>query len=398
MTAVLICGWARPAAAQSSAIFPLDHFWTHALDAPFAAGPAADAARVYVPLSTGQLVALAPGLAAPIWSVELAADATPVAADGRLFVSAAGAIHALDGATGSVVWRLPAGPLAAPLVHRAGWLVVALADGAVQAVRASDGVVVWARTLPAPLAAAAAADDNALAVALSNGRVLLMVLETGATRWERPLGAPAAGVTLDRDRLFVGTSDGFFWSLRAHDGSLDWRWRLGAKPVGAPAVDPERVYVAALDNIVRGFSRNSGNVRWSYTLPTRPLSGPALVDGLLVLASGAVGLPGLTYVNSRTGAAAGNTPALPSSKETTRSQFPVIITGGAAPRAFVATATTSGDWEVHGYRQTFLSAVAGAWLFGPLYDIRLRLEYAIGIIRFGSRVTLPLPPPPLPPA
>jgi len=394
--AVLTC-WARPALAQGSAIFPLDHFWTHVLDAPFAAPPAADARHIYVPMQTGSLVAIDPASNAPGWSAELAVDTAPIAADGRVYAAAAGAVHALDAATGAVAWRLPAGPLAAPLVYRAGWLIVTLADGAIQAVRAADGSVMWALSADAPAAAAPAIDGNLLAVPLADGRIIAIDLPSGKTHWARPLGAVASGITISGDRVFAGTRDGSFWSLETDDGDIDWRWRVGARAIGAPAADSDAVYAVAADNVVRGFSRGSGNQRWSLALTTRALAGPSLIDGVLVVTTGEVGRPGLTYIRTDTGTSGGRTPPLPDATETMRVQYPVLVSTGAAPRAFLATATPGGHWALHGYRQTFLAPGGiGAIAFGPRYEIRLRLDVATGIRIFGIRVPLVPPVPGVP--
>jgi outer membrane protein assembly factor BamB len=394
LTALSFFAFAASAAAQTSAIFPLDHFWSHALDAPFAAAPAADGRHVYVPLQTGRLSAIDPASNAVVWSVELAATGPLLADDGRVFVPAAGAVHALDAATGALAWRVPAAALSAPLAHRGGWLVVALADGAVQGVRAADGSVVWARSLGSPVASAPSIDGDVLAVGLADGRVVAMHVGTGATLWERPLGSIASGLTLSGDRVFAGTNDGFFWALRTRDGAVDWRWRTGSRFIGAAAVDANGVYAVAVDNVVRGFRRGNGNQRWSHALTTRALAGPMIVDGLLVITTAEVGKPGLLYVRPDTGAGAGRTPPLPVVNETMRVQFPALITLDAEPRAILASATPGGDWTLHAYRQTFLTSTPGVLAWGPKYDIRLRLDYAIGIRVFGTGLPLvPLVPP-----
>lgn len=379
------------AATPASTLFPLDHFWTHQLDSPFAAAPAVDDRRVYVPLETGQLVAFEPGRAEPVWSVELPADGPPLAAGGKLFVPATGAIHALDAATGAVVWRLPAGALAAPLTHRTGWLIVALADGALQAVRAGDGAVVWARAMSAPLAAAPSIDGNLLAAALTDGRLAVIDIATGKSIWEKTLGSRPGGLTLSGDRIFVSTDNGFFWSIKTRDGDLDWRYRLGTRLVGAAAADADRIYAVALDNIVRGFTRGSGHISWSAALPTRALAGPEIIDGIVVITTGDVGEPGLTYIDAKRGAAVGQTPALPGIEETMRAQYPAVIVPGAS-FAVIVTANVSGDWQLHAYRQTFLTAATGPVAFGKLYEVRLRLEITAGHPIWGTRVT-PAPPP-----
>jgi hypothetical protein len=176
--------------------------------------------------------------------------------------------------------------------------------------------------------------------------------------------------------------------LTASKGAVDWRWRLGARVIGAPVTDGERVFVVAVDNVVRGLSRGSGNQRWKYALTTRALAGPLLADGLIIITTGEVGHPGLTYIQPDKGAAAGRTPPLATLDETMRVQFPAIVTRGASPRALLATATPAGDWTIHGYRQTFLQAAAGTIAFGKKFEIRQRLDIVTGVRAFGVRVFL----------
>jgi len=399
LTALLLIAVASPGFAQAphprvmplSALFPLDHFWSVPFDSPVSAPPAADDRRVYVPLATGQLVAYEPGRDEPVWSVELATDTAPIAADGQLYVHAAGALHALDAATGALRWRLPAGELAVPPIVRSGWLILALADGGLQAVRGQDGVVLWAQAMRAPLTSPPSIDGNMFAAAFADRRIALIDIATGAPKWERTLGSRPGGITLSGDRIFVATDDGHFLSLETRDGDLDWPWRLGSRIVGAAAADGDRIYVVALDNIVRGFTRGSGHISWSAALPTRALAGPEIIDGIVVITTGDVGEPGLTYFDGKRGSPAGRTPALPGIEETMRAQYPAVIVPGAS-FAVIVTANVSGDWQLHAYRQTFLTAATGPVAFGKLYEVRLRLEITAGHPIWGTRVT-PAPPP-----
>ena len=416
LTALVLLAAASPSFAQASrsrvaapsTLFPLDLFWSLPFDAPLAAAPAADDRRVYVPLATGQVAAYEPGRDDHVWSVELAADAPLVAADGQLYVHAAGALHALDTATGALRWRLPADELAVPPVARSGWLLIGLADGGLQAVRGQDGVVLWAQSMGAPLVSPPSIDGDTFAAAFADGRVAVMDIATGKATWEKTLGARPGGLTLSGDRIFVSTDDGHFWSIKTRDGDLDWRWRVGSRIVGAAAADGDRIYAVALDNIVRGFSRGSGHVQWSYPIPTRALGGPLLIDGLVVITRAEVGAPGLTYINAKTGVAAGRTPPIePKPEETTRVQFPVSLSAVLPPPAVntprfaaIVTATTAGDWHIHAYRQTFSPAFVAATpaplTWGKLYEVRFRLDIWVGPMVWGERITLVPPVPQVP--
>lgn len=236
----------------------------------------------HVPPATVSAFTLDEGRAA--WSVELIPEHPLAYDEGRLFVIAGEAIHALNADTGAVLWREPAGTLTAPPLAQGGWVVTAAA-GEVVARRASDGTVVW-RQAYAPVRLAPTIEGDVLYVPVADARVLALDLTTGAMKWERRFrGAPSEIAAL-AGRVYVGSEDRYFYCLDAVDGSDEWRHRTGAAVIGRPVVDAERVYVAAMDNQIHGYDRVSGARRWQAALPFRPTAGPVLF-GTAVTAPGA---------------------------------------------------------------------------------------------------------------
>jgi outer membrane protein assembly factor BamB len=186
--------------------------------------------------------------------------------------------------TGTVAWRLELREqLSAPLVWDSGWLIGTTSSGTVLAFRAKDGGLIWRQELGAPIQRTAALAADRVYVPIENGRIVALQVETGEPLWERRLGgAPNDVLALD-DRLFVGSNDNYFYSIRARDGEILWRWPTGADVVGLPVVDNQRVYFVSLDNILRGLDRNTGNQRWKRVLPLRPTRGPVVADDLLLI-------------------------------------------------------------------------------------------------------------------
>jgi outer membrane protein assembly factor BamB len=100
---------------------------------------------------TGATANALPGMLKRSWKIDLGTEvATPVAADGRVFVAAKNehTIHALDAATGKTLWTFTADARidSPPSVHR-GLLVFGGADGFLYCVRAGDGQLAWRRRL-----------------------------------------------------------------------------------------------------------------------------------------------------------------------------------------------------------------------------------------------------------
>jgi outer membrane protein assembly factor BamB len=256
-----------------------------ALDAQPAAPAAFDAASAYLPLKGGRLVAIDLRSGSVRWTGELATPWAPSVDVGLVVVAGDELLTALDAATGRTLWRAPVpGGFSAPPIAAGGWVIGASAGGDVISIRATDGHVLWTRSLGSPVRVRPALTASGVYVSLDDGRVVSLDLTSGAPRWERELeGKPGELLVLD-DRLFVGADDKFFYSLKTGDGGERWKRRIGGRPAGPAAVDAKRVYYVALDNILYALDVNNGGLKWHEQLPMRPSGGPLVVGDLVVVA------------------------------------------------------------------------------------------------------------------
>ncbi|MGH9346641.1 MAG: PQQ-binding-like beta-propeller repeat protein [Vicinamibacterales bacterium] len=294
----------KPLKPEPLPILPAEEVWTAKFDVPPAANAFMDGERVYVPLQVRGIRALVRATGAPLWSEPVDLTHPPLGAGGQLLIALPSELRALDPATGGLRWvRALDRPLAAELTATNG-LVLAVTDaGDALAIRAEDGETVWRRSLGAVSRHVPAWLSPATAVlTLADGRVMALDARSGATVWERSLpGTPSAPATA-RDRVFVGSTNNFFYALDARSGDERWRWRTGGDVVGA-AADGERVYFVSLDNLLRAVNRDNGNQLWKTSLPTRP-SAPPMAFGDTVVLTGVA--PRFDAYNGKTGAALGS--------------------------------------------------------------------------------------------
>ncbi len=254
--------------------------WTVPISARPAAAPVIAGDQIFVVPQSGIVAAhrISDGLEA--WRVELRAD-QPVAVEGsRVFVAAGEMIHALDAASGSVVWRAPSGAVTAPLVAQNGWLLVASASG-LTALRSEDGTKVWSRDTGPQRLRATIEGDN-LYVPLDDGRLLALDLKTGTERWKRHFAGAASEVLAFPDRIYVGSADKFFYCFDADDGAWEWHRRVGAVPRGRPAAAGMHLFETSIDNTLRAYDRNSGALLWHPSVPFRP-SAPIVIGSVVVV-------------------------------------------------------------------------------------------------------------------
>src|SRR5207253_9523901 len=137
-------------------------------------------------------------------------------------------------------------------------------------------------------------------------RVVALRLDTGAPVWEHRLGGAPTDILASDERLYLGSTDNFFYCLNAADGEQAWRWRTGADPIGRPLADEQTVYFVSLDHVLRALNRNSGVQRWKAPLPLRPTGGPVKAAQTIIV----TGLsPTVRAYNVKDGKPAGDFPA-----------------------------------------------------------------------------------------
>lgn len=287
------------APAQKAPTLQVAADWACPLPAPPAALPAYDEAHAYVPLQSGELVAVSRERGAIVWTVKVESPGHLAAGDGLVFVPTLGAIEARDAASGALRWRVEVeGLLSAPPVWQNGWLLIATDRANALMLRAATGERLWQRSFEANLRLPSALTGDRIYAALDNGRVVALQLATGETIWERPLGGRATAIAPLDDRVFVGSDDRHFYCLGWKNGKVTWRWRTGGAIVGTPAIDEDRVYFLALDNVLRALDRGNGHQAWHINVPFRPAAGPVLRNGLLVV-SGLAELRGYQAADGR---------------------------------------------------------------------------------------------------
>ncbi|HYT76383.1 MAG TPA: PQQ-binding-like beta-propeller repeat protein, partial [Vicinamibacterales bacterium] len=313
---------------------------------PVGAPPTSDGQRIYLPLRSGQLMALDVKDGHKVWQSTMT-TVRPVGEDaGLVFVAAADAIEALRGSDGKSAWTLPRVKAAAPLLVTGGWIIAAT-DTEVLAIRAKDGEVVW-RHAAGGVRLQPALDGERVYTGADDGRVLALALASGDLAWEKYVQGGVTALTAHDGRVYVGAGDKYFYCFDAKRGHEAWRRRIGSSVSGRIAVDDDRVYVAARDNIVYALDRSNGNQRWLAPLHRRPIDGVVARGHIVFVAvasaelvmfydkdgrpSGTVGLPGAMLPDIP-----------PDIRETDEGLSVVVVTGGLSNQWQVTLLATAGE-------------------------------------------------------
>lgn len=317
-------------AATTTPVLTLDARWVTTFEEPPAATPGFDSAGAYVPLKSGELVAVDLDRGTIRWKLGTATSFTPATGDGLVFLATEDGIEARQAITGDLAWRtaLPGG-VAAPLYWDTGWLIASTSSGDLAAFRAADGALMWRKQLGSALTGPPGPALDRLFLPLADKRLVAVELATGDTIWERTFTAAITSLLALDDQLVVGTASKHVSSHDLRRGNQRWIWRLGGDLAGIPAADDKRIYLASRDNMLRAVDRKSGNMRWHEGLSSRPAGGPLrFADAVLMplVSNQIVGFDPGTGEQTVSAAAAGEIGLQPYVRAGVRQTLPQLIT------------------------------------------------------------------------
>ncbi len=243
----------------------------------------ANANAVFVPMLDGRVAALSLATGNLLWETPASTAFTiaPVLGQSVLYLALEreggngkeGLLRAHDAATGLTRWTavLPATIRSVP-VETGGKIYLALADGFLYALNATDGSRVWKSADHIAAAQPVTVTEAVAYVSDDAGRCLALDAGTGATLWAATLVGKPGRIGCDTERLYVGTDEAFLYALDGKTGRTVWRRRMGATIEAAPLAMGKRIYVASHDNFVYALNGRTGEQYWRQQMAGRLLT------------------------------------------------------------------------------------------------------------------------------
>jgi outer membrane protein assembly factor BamB len=164
-------------------------------------------------------------------------------------------------------------------------LYLATEDGPIMAYAWEEAREVWRVSLGEP-ALAMSVGGGLLVVSGRSGSLVALDAVTGTPVWEfRGEGVFQAPATFDAkaENLFIGDSEGFFYSLSARTGKTRFRWGTGAAITVPPLVEEDHVFMVSYANTLFVYRPGNGHELWRANLPGRPASAPVRVRRRVVV-------------------------------------------------------------------------------------------------------------------
>lgn len=248
-------------------------------------------------LSSVLPVPAAPAAPAAVWTGSLGAKvwASPVARDGLVYVGTVdGRVHAIRARDGGSAWTWTGGPaLYGAALVTAESLYFVDDECACVCLARNDGSLRWRTKLNSRSVAAGNPTFNhrcavpvisgdRLYVGSTDGAICALEAASGKMLWRREVGAAIhAPVAMDGDRLIAGCFDGTVLVLDCRTQGELARVKLGGPVASAPVVAGDAVLVGCRDYLLYGLGRTDLATRWRNSFWFSWVeSVPALVDGL----------------------------------------------------------------------------------------------------------------------
>jgi outer membrane protein assembly factor BamB len=266
---------------------PLSVAWRYQTDQTTDLTPAADAQTVFVPLSSGVLMALNASDGKLNWKAEAGGvfSAIPVVDDRSVYMAqrygeqsdkpVGGTLRALSKTTGVTLWMrtLPVA-LSAGLAVDATAVFAATSDGTVYAFDKRTSLVLWSCQYPEEFTAQPTVAGNNVYFGSKSGTVRAFNVKTGDLAWQYKTNGPVLGsVAVFENVVYIGSGDGNVYAFSEPRKKVLWQRRTGAA-VQAVTVVPNGVLASSLDNFAYLLSLNKGSLIWRRQLPGRISSRP----------------------------------------------------------------------------------------------------------------------------
>ncbi|MFQ5702064.1 MAG: PQQ-binding-like beta-propeller repeat protein [Acidobacteriota bacterium] len=228
----------------------------------------------------------------PLWTARLSASisAPPLSAGNRLAVPLSNeTIEVLDAGTGETVASVPTVSIRPLLSLVPRGIAAADPEGAVILLRLDLDAVLWTSFLPEEPSTAAAWCDGRLLVGTASGLIVALDPEDGKTLWTKDLraGAITTSAACGGRLAFIGAADNrlHLIKLRRRKGFHEkWAYLTGGDIVGRPLLSGAQVMFLSYDTYLYTLRARNGHLIWKVRLGQRPRVRYSLLGDLLLLA------------------------------------------------------------------------------------------------------------------
>src|SRR6266487_489823 len=201
-------------------------------------------------------------------------------------------VFAINTTTGTEVWRHngPFGNIVSSPALESGRLYLAYTDGTIEALDAANGQTIWSVTNPSGAYSSPAVSGGRLYIAIHNQGLLALNADTGSQLWLAPMPGPQwSSPAVENGRVFVGSRDDHkLYAFDAVTGNTVWTATTSDWVQSSPALANGIVYIWNNSGNLYAFNAENGGLIWQSAVAPGfgSLSSPTVANGVVYVASG----------------------------------------------------------------------------------------------------------------
>jgi eukaryotic-like serine/threonine-protein kinase len=211
--------------------------------------------------------------------------ASPIAIRNRLVAGTLdGTLYALRASDGETLWKYSCGaPIFSTPCADDSLIYCSDTHGSVYALRADSGRLAWKQTLGGAVYGGLSVVHGTLFAGARDHRLYAMDAQTGKLRWTYDCeDRIMTSVSSDDSLVVVSALNGSVTAL-THDGRVKWKFSA-ASAVNTPGVLVHGAYLlASLDTYLYALSLADGSLLWKYSIGARIKSAPIVWNGSLIV-------------------------------------------------------------------------------------------------------------------
>jgi outer membrane protein assembly factor BamB len=218
-----------------------------------------------------------------------------------------GRLYALDREDGSVRWTFETYKYVEEMVQEDSWhrgvhgtaafdserVYIGDYAGWLYAVDKETGTLVWEEKLGGSIGASPVLYGGYVFMAVEypypDGRVFVLEADTGRTGYRTGFlgNHPHSSVSIDPERnlMFVGANNGYFFCFDFVQGEERWRYQTGGDIKSTAAVAEEIVYITSWSENLHAFDIETGAEVFFFAASDKSMSSPALYEGAVYFGS-----------------------------------------------------------------------------------------------------------------
>jgi outer membrane protein assembly factor BamB len=287
--------------------------WTKVKHPFVSSAPLIADGRMYMTTSDSHILALDTKTGKDVWSCKTegwifaypGVISSPAVVNGTVYIGSSDAkLYALEATNGRELWAYRTGGAitASPTIWN-GNVYVSSMDGKVHAIDASSGKLVWATkicenlwvydlpTISIPMWSSPNIVDGKLYVGSADGALYALNAETGSIIWRKQTGGSVTeSPVVVNGAVYFGSNDGFVYALNADTGREIWTCLVGTTMFGSVTYNRGNLYVGAHDNRLYMINALSGAILERFKTTGWNFATPAVADNALYLGSAGAGL------------------------------------------------------------------------------------------------------------